>query len=324
MHKQAYPFRLWQPARLEDVQVPGKAGGVRRAVAIGNFDGAHRGHKALAAAARRFAGPEGEVVALTFDPHPSLFFRPDQPHFRLTQPSRRAQLLAAAGFDGALVLPFNGTLAGMSATDFVERVLVRDLAADCVVVGADFHFGKGREGTPEFLRAAGERLGFAVILVPQVRDEDGAVISSSAIRKALAEGTVERANALLGHDFAISGTVIHGAKRGRELGYPTANVALPEGFGLRHGVYAVRVVVEGCEYMGAASFGTRPQFDNGAPLLETFLLDFSGDLYSKVIEVAFIAFLRPEAKFESLDALIAQMHQDCEKAREILSSPSRA
>ena len=319
MHKQAYPFRLWQPAHLDEIDAPAKPAGVRRAVAIGNFDGAHRGHKALAAAARAFVGAEGEVFALTFDPHPSLFFRPSQPHFRLTQPSRRAQLLAAAGFDGALVLPFDGALAGMSATDFVERVLLRDLGADCVVVGEDFHFGKGRQGTPQFLQDAGARLGFEVILVPQVRDEEGAVISSSVIRKALAEGDIAHANALLGREYAVIGEVIHGAKRGRELGFPTANVALPEGFGLRHGVYAVRVAVEGGEYMGAANFGTRPQFDNGAPLLETYLLDFSGDLYGKQIEVAFVAFLRAEAKFDSLDALLVQMSEDCRQAREILS-----
>lgn len=324
MHQQAYPFGLWQPARLEDALVPAKASGTRRAVAIGNFDGAHRGHCALVNAARQVVGPHGEVIALTFEPHPSRYFRPDASHFRLVQPELRAHVLAGIGFNGALVLPFNTALAGMSASDFVDEVLVRHLAADNVVVGADFHFGKARQGTPQFLREAGLVRGFAVTLVPQVRDEGGEVISSSAIRKALGEGDIARANALLGREYAVVGEVIHGAKRGRELGFPTANIALPEGFGLRHGVYAVRVAFEGCEYIGAANFGTRPQFDNGAPLLETYLLDFSGDLYGKVIEVAFAGFLRPEAKFDSLDALIAQMHRDCEKAREILSSGPRA
>lgn len=324
MHQQAYPFRLWQPARLADLQGPEKPHGLRRAVAIGNFDGAHRGHGALVKAARQAVGTGGEVIALTFEPHPSLFFRPDTPHFRLMQPAARAHALAGIGFDGALVLPFDAALAGMSATDFVEKVLLGALHADCVVVGADFHFGKGRQGTPDFLEGEGKRLGFEVILVSQVEDDSGAVISSSAIRRALSEGDIARATALLGREFSVTGTVIHGAKRGRELGFPTANIALPAGFGLRHGVYAVRVTHQGCEYMGAANFGTRPQFDNGAPLLETYLLDFSGDLYGHQIEVAFAGFLRPEAKFDTLQALIDQMALDCKKAREILSSPSRA
>lgn len=296
--------------------------GQRRAVAIGNFDGAHRGHAALASAARGQVGAAGEVIALTFEPHPSRFFRPDAPHFRLMQPVLRPRLLSRAGFDGAVVLPFDAALAAMSAHDFVGKILLEALKADVVVVGRDFHFGKGRQGTPDFLKGEGERLGFEVLLVPQVTDADGTVISSSAIRAALAAGDVARANALLGHPYTVAGEVIHGAKRGRELGFPTANIALDAGFGLAHGVYAVRVRVEGTEYVGAANFGTRPQFDNGTPLLETFLLDFSGDLYGKIIEVEFVAYLRPEAKFASLDALIEQMGADCKKSREILSSPA--
>ncbi len=319
MHQQAYPFRLWQPARLEALGGAPKPAGTRRAVAIGNFDGAHRGHAALVEAARRAVGAAGEVTALTFEPHPSRYFLPEAPHFRLMQPDQRARGLAGIGFDAALVLPFAAELAGMGAGDFLERIVLGALQADVVVVGEDFHFGKGRQGTSAFLREAGGRLGFEVILVPPRRDAEGAVISSSAIRAALRQGDIAQAQALLGHEFAVSGTVIHGAKRGRTLGYPTANIALPRGFGLRHGVYAVRVIFEGCAFMGAANFGTRPQFDGGLPLLESFLLDFSGDLYGKTIEVAFAGFLREEARFPSLEALTGQMALDCKKAHEILS-----
>jgi riboflavin kinase / FMN adenylyltransferase len=316
------PFRLWSPARLADGSPAVPAPRARRAVAIGNFDGAHLGHAALAARARE-AGA-GEVIALTFSPHPARFFRPEVPHFRLMPEGLRAAWLADAGFDGALVLPFDAALANMSAADFVTGILLGALKADLVVVGEDFHFGKGRAGTPDFLRAEGARLGFAVLLVPPVKTEAGDVMSSSAIRMALAAGDLPRANAMLGRAFAILGTVIHGAKRGRELGYPTANIALEEGFGLRHGVYAVRVLLEGREYAGAASFGTRPQFDNGPPLLEVHLLDFSGDLYGKALEVRFAAYLRPEGKFASLEALIVQMEADCKKARELLAERAGA
>lgn len=324
MNQHAVPFRLELPAAAQAFALPAKPAGKRRAVAIGNFDGAHRGHAALARTARERVGAAGEVIALTFEPHPSRYFRPEMPHFRLMQPALRPRLLSRAGFDGAVVLPFDAQLAAMSAHDFVAKILIDALKADVVVVGRDFHFGKGRQGTPDFLKGEGERLGFEVLLVPQVTEADGTVVSSSAIRAALAAGDVARANTLLGHGYCVAGEVIHGAKRGRELGYPTANIALDSGFGLAHGVYAVRVRVDGVEHMGAANFGTRPQFDNGAPLLETHLLDFSGDLYGKIIEIEFAAYLRPEAKFASLDALLEQMGADCKKAREILSSTPRA
>lgn len=304
--------------------MPAPKNGLRRAVAIGNFDGAHRGHASLVRAARAQLGAEGEVIALTFEPHPALYFRPEGQHFRLMPQGLRARGLESVGFDGALVLPFNAALAGMSADDFVTRVLVGALKADLIVVGEDFHFGKGRAGTPAFLREAGARHGFEVLLVPQLADETGNVISSSAIRKALSEGDLPRANALLGREFAVLGTVIHGAKRGRELGYPTANIALDPGIALKHGVYAVRVLLEGKEHAGAASFGTRPQFDNGAAFLEVHLLDFAGDLYGKALEVRFVAYLREEAKFDSLDALLAEMARDCEKARALLAERARA
>lgn len=319
--RSAAPFRLWQPVELAPHALVTPQKGLRRAVAIGNFDGAHRGHASLVRAARAALGDEGEVIALTFEPHPALFFRPEGHHFRLMPQGLRARGLESVGFDGALVLPFNAELAGMSAEDFVTRILMGALKADLIVVGEDFHFGKGRAGTPAFLKEAGARHGFEVLLVPQVADETGTVISSSAIRKALSEGDVTRANALLGREFAVLGTVVHGAKRGREMGYPTANIALDPGITLKHGVYAVRVLLDGKEYAGAGSFGTRPHFDNGVPLLEVHLLDFAGDLYGKVLEVRFVAYLRPEAKFDNLEALLVQMARDCEKARALLLEP---
>lgn len=299
---------------------PPQRKGVARAVAIGNFDGAHRGHASVAAAARAANGTPGlEVVALTFEPHPRRFFQPEKPFFRLTQPELRAEALGRIGFDGVVVLPFDAVLAGLSHEDFVREILLERLGAEVVAVGADFHFGKGRGGTPDYLAAAGARLGFRVALVPPLTLADGTVISSSEIRLALGAGDLARANAMLGYPYAIAGEVIHGAKRGRELNYPTANIALDAANGLAHGIYAVRAHVGGQAHAGVASFGRRPQFDNGAPLLEVHLFDFAGDLYGQVMRVDFHAYLRGEAKFESLAALIAQMDRDSAEARAILA-----
>jgi riboflavin kinase / FMN adenylyltransferase len=189
-----------------------------------------------------------------------------------------------------------------------------------VVVGEDFHFGKDRKGSPAFLAASGRNNGFATRFVPAFRDENGDIISSTAIRLALGKGDLARANRMLGYTFDIVGSVIHGAKRGRELGYPTANIALDPGFGLKHGIYAVRVMIDGAPHAGVASFGRRPMFDNGAPLLEVFVIDFSGDLYGKTMRVSFEAFLRGEEKFDSLETLIRQMDADQAEARRILSA----
>lgn len=288
--------------------------------AIGNFDGVHRGHchvfNAAIALARSLGRP---AVALTFDPHPRRLFQPDAPHFRLTPPDVQGARMAAAGLDGLIVLGFDRTLANLGADDFVRDLLVGRLGISGAVVGADFHYGKGRGGTPASLGAAGAAHGFAVTLLTQL-DDGGEAISSTRIRAALAVGDCDTANTLLGYEWYVRGPVIHGEKRGRDLGYPTANMRLEDGCGLRHGIYAVRVRIDGIEHTGVASFGRRPTFDNGAPLLETHVFDFKGDLYGKPVEVAFVTYLRPEAKFDSLDALIAQMDADSRQARDILAA----
>ncbi len=234
-------------------------------------------------------------------------------------PEQRQNRLASIGFEALALIPFTAELASTSAEGFVQHLLVERLGAAGVVVGQDFHFGKGRQGTPEFLAEAGLRHGFAVRFVEPYRDETGAIVSSSAIRVALADGDLATAHRMLGHAYAVSGEVIHGAKRGRELGYPTANIALDAGNGLRHGIYAVRIEIDGEPRAGVASFGRRPMFDNGAPLLEVYVIDFSGDLYGKRVTVSFEAFLRGEARFDSLEALIRQMDADQAEARRILS-----
>lgn len=320
-------FSLWRPAdALGDGYPPLPESGFR-VVAIGNFDGAHRGHAAVAAEARALAAAEGggrpsEILALTFDPHPRAFFQPDKPHFRLLDPAMRMKALARIGFDGVVVLPFTAEFAALSPGDFIGKILVARLGAKGVVVGQDFHFGKARAGTPAFLLEQGARSGFAVRLVKPFRDADGVVVSSSAIRAALASGEITRANAMLGYSYSVRGPVIHGEKRGRDLGFPTANVRLDPASGLAHGIYAVRAKIDGRWCDAVASFGRRPHFDNGAPLLETYLLDFKGDLYGKEIEIAFVAYLRSEAKFDSLEALIAQMNADCAEARRVLAATS--
>lgn len=328
---------LWRPEYALGGGYPPRSPSALRVVAIGNFDGAHLGHAAVGAQARALAnslgeeaslgkgvqsGIRAEILALTFDPHPRTFFQPDKPHFRLLDPTMRAAALRRIGFDGVVVLPFTAAFAALSPVDFIEKILVDRLGVRGVVVGQDFHFGKARAGTPEMLVAEGARRGFAVRLVAPFRGHDGVIISSSAIRAALVAGDIARANRMLGYSFAVVGTVIHGEKRGRDLGYPTANMKLEPACGLAHGIYAVRVKIDGTSHNGVASFGRRPHFDNGAPLLETHVFDFSGDLYGKEIEVSFEMYLRGEAKFESLDALILQMNADSAEARRILARPS--
>lgn len=274
----------------------------------------------MAQEARRLAATQhANVLALSFTPHPRRFFKPEAPFFQLTPPALRCERLAAIGFDGLVELTFDAQLANMEAAGFVRDILVNALHASGVVVGTDFHFGKDRKGTPEYLAEAGRVHGFETRFMPALRDEDGEIISSTAIRNALGEGDLTRANRMLGYTFEVIGEVIHGAKRGRELGYPTANIALDPGCGLKHGIYAVRVLVDGEPHAGVASFGRRPMFDNGAPLLEVFVLDFTGDLYGKTLRVAFEAFLRGEEKFDSLEALIRQMDADQAEARRLLA-----
>ncbi len=275
-------------------------------VAIGNFDGVHRGHRAVIDAAIAHARKDGRpAIALTFEPHPRAFFQPDRPLFRLTPEAAKLKLLAAAGLDGAVVMSFGAALAKVTAEDFVAEILVRRLAIAGAVAGADFHFGKGRQGTPAFLRQEGERLGFAVDLIPPFL-VDGTPVSSSAIRDSLSRGEVERASALLGYPWFVEGLVIHGDKRGRDLGFPTANIALDPACTLAHGVYAVRALAKGKIYDGVASFGRRPTFGEGAPLLEIYLFDFSGDLYDEEVAAAFIGWIRPELKFDGAGDLGAR------------------
>jgi riboflavin kinase / FMN adenylyltransferase len=289
-------------------------------VALGNFDGVHRGHQAVIDAARR---PDMPLGIVTFEPHPREFFAPDAPPFRLMNAEARRNRLARLGVARLYELPFDAALAAMTAEDFVAQVLGGGLGVGHVVVGADFCFGKGRSGTADTLQVLGRAAGFQTTILPLVGG-DGGAISSSAIRAALAEGRVRDAAEMLGHRHRIDGPVIHGAKRGRELGYPTANMALTGLHLPKLGVYAVRVqVMDGPhagDYHGVASLGVRPMFGVNAPNLETFVFNFSGDLYGAHLSVALVDYLRPELKFDGLPALIAQMDADSAQARAILAT----
>jgi riboflavin kinase/FMN adenylyltransferase len=287
-------------------------------VAIGNFDGVHRGHRAVIAAASALGRKlDRPAAAVTFEPHPVAFLR-KEPVFRLTDETAKLRLLAATGLEGAVVLKFDAALASLSAEAFVREILIGRYGLSGAAIGFDFHFGKNRMGSPAFLRDAGEKYGFAVDVLPPLEDE-GRPVSSGAIRTALSGGRVVEAAELLGYPWFASGTVIHGEKRGRALGYPTANLALDPACALKHGIYAVRVGIGGQRYDGVASFGRRPTFDNGAPLLEVFLFDFDGDLYGKSIDVAFIAWIRHEMKFDGVDDLVRHMDEDSGRAREALA-----
>ncbi|MEO1102648.1 MAG: bifunctional riboflavin kinase/FAD synthetase [Pseudomonadota bacterium] len=280
-------------------------------VAIGNFDGVHRGHQAVLAAA--MAGPK-PALALTFEPHPRAYFG-REPIFRLTPPEQKARVCEAFGLDGLVIARFDAELAGLDAAAFSREVLCHTLRARQVVVGHDFKFGKGRSGNAESLGAIGRADGFGVTVVPGFADGDGEVVSSSRIRACLAQGDVVGAARLLGYRYQLSEVVVHGKKRGRAMGYPTANQNLTPENELRQGIYAVRMKIDGTWRDGVASFGRRPTFDNGPPVLETFVFDFDGDLYDQRLAVAFYAFLRPEMKFDGMDTLIAQMDEDSRNAR---------
>jgi riboflavin kinase/FMN adenylyltransferase len=288
-------------------------------VAIGNFDGVHRGHKAVIAVAHnRAKALSKKAAAMTFEPHPRDFFNPKERVFRLTDEAAKLRLLAATGLDGAIVLTFDAALARLTAEEFVARILVEQFAVSGAVIGFNFHFGLKRAGSPDFLIAEGKKFGFTVDVVPPFED-NGLPVSSGPIRAALAAGRVEEAAEFLGYPWFVSGKVIHGDKRGRELGFPTANVTLDAACGLRHGIYAVRVGLGGRRYDGVVSFGRRPMFDSGVVLLEVFLFDFASDLYGRDIDVAFISWLRAEEKFASVDDLILQIQDDARRAREALS-----
>jgi len=288
-------------------------------IAIGNFDGVHRGHRAVIAAAIARARTAGcPAAALTFEPHPAAILRPQQPMFRLTDERGKLRLLASTGLDGAIVLTFNLALSSLSPEEFVQRFLMERYGIAGAAVGFDFHFGKNRTGSPAFLQEQGARHGFAVDVLPPMQDE-GRPVSSGTIRAALAAGRVIEAGELLGYPWFACGTVIAGDRRGRELGYPTANMRLDPSCRLKHGIYAVRVGLGGRLSDGVASFGRRPMFDNGAPVLEVFLFDFEGDLYGQNLDVAFIAWIRQEMRFDNIEALIRQMDEDSARAREALA-----
>ena len=293
-------------------------------VAIGNFDGVHRGHQAVLARATEISAAAGvSSSVLSFEPHPRTVFRPDQPVFRLTPAPMKATILGQLGFDAIVEQHFDKAFSSQSAEDFVTEILCGRLGVHHVVTGYDFHFGKGREGNPDYLMRAGVRHGFGVTLVDQFQDENAEVVSSSRIREALAMGDIPEANGLLGYRYAVSSEVLHGQKLGRTLGYPTANMALPPETALKPGIYAVRFRrADGMVHDGVASFGRRPTVaeDGAALLLETFLFDFSGDLYGETCTVSFVSRLRGEEKFEDLDQLVAQMKMDEAEARAVLGS----
>jgi riboflavin kinase/FMN adenylyltransferase len=290
-------------------------------IALGNFDGFHRGHQAVVGRAVARARAEGRpAIVATFDPHPALYFRRDMPHFRLTTLEQRARLFAGAGADATLVLQFDASLAALSPEAFVAQQLVGRFGAAAVVTGEDFTFGKARAGTAPMLASLGAVHGLVAETVAPVADSEG-VISSSRIRTAVIEGDCRTATRLLTRPFAIEGVVVHGDKRGRELGYPTANMELGDYLRPRYGIYAVRARLEdGRMVNGVANLGVRPSFDPPRELLEPYFFDFDGDLYDSIIEVGLIDFLRSEARFDNLDALKAQMAADCEDARRLLSA----
>jgi riboflavin kinase/FMN adenylyltransferase len=298
--------------------------GFRHAViAIGSFDGVHRGHQALVATAKRIAGDIGAKppLALTFEPHPRAVLQPDAPMFRLTQPPAKRTLLGIAGAEGVVEVAFNRDLASLGPEDFVAEVLVNRLAVKAVVVGEDFRFGRKREGTTDMLNALGSIHGFHVQTLSVVTDESGEVISSGHIREALSRGDIDAANAGLGYRWFVTGTVVEGDRRGRELGYPTANLELPTPIGLRHGIYAVTARWPGVtRAAGVASYGIRPMFGGGDALLEVHLFDRGDDLYGKELNVAFLGWLRAEERFESTVALIRQMNADSMAARDVIAA----
>lgn len=290
-------------------------------VAIGNFDGVHRGHQAVLGRALEAAGTAGRPsLVLTFEPHPRSVFVPDQPVDRLTPAAEKASILEALGFDAVIECHFTRDFSQLTADDFVDQILVGGLGASRIVTGFDFHFGKNRQGGPAFLMDAGEKRGFQVTLVDAFRDEGGQAVSSSRIRSLFGEGEVVEAAGLLGYRHRIRAEVVHGKQLGRTIGFPTANMVLPPETHLKHGIYAVRFRrAAGTLHDGVASFGRRPTVDtDGEPLLETFVFDFSDDLYGEVCAVSFFAYLRGEEKFDGMEPMMQQIQLDEEEARALL------
>jgi riboflavin kinase / FMN adenylyltransferase len=294
-------------------------------VALGNFDGFHLGHQAVVGRAVALAKACGvPAIVATFDPHPVRYFKPDAPAFRLTSLDQRERLFGEAGADAMLVFNFDAELANVRASDFITDWLIARAGVTGVVTGEDFTFGKGRGGNTKVLAEIGGAHGLIVETVGPV-SESGEIISSSRIREALQAGDCATATRLLTRPFAIEGVVQHGDKNGRLLGYPTANIDVGNYLRPRYGIYAVRGrLTDGRILNGAANLGIRPQFDPPKELLEPFFFDFDEDLYGQVIEVELHAFIRPEAKFDSLQALIAQMEKDCAEAHALLSERHEA
>ena len=290
--------------------------------AIGNFDGVHLGHRAVIDLART-AAPAAPLGVLTFEPHPRSYFAPDAPPFRLMNEHARAHRLEKIGVERLYQLNFNAALAGLSPEEFARIVISEGLGLSHVIVGADFRFGKDRAGEAEDLLRFGAQMGFGATIAPLV-EETGVTVSSTAIRQALTEGRPRDAAQMLGHWHRIEGTVIGGEQKGRELGFPTANISIEGLHAPASGVYAVLVdVLDGPNkgsYHGAASLGLHPMFGRDVPNLESFLFDFSGDLYGATLSVGLVEFLRPEQRFDGLDALITQMDADCARARDILGA----
>ncbi|WP_295489116.1 bifunctional riboflavin kinase/FAD synthetase [Sphingorhabdus sp. EL138] len=290
-------------------------------VALGNFDGFHLGHQAVAGAAIAQAKAAGRpAIIATFDPHPVRFFAPQSPWFRLTTLDQRQLLFENAGADAMLVFDFDAELAATSAEDFIVKLLVERLGFSAVVTGEDFTFGKARGGNIDVLRDIGGVHGLSATAMGPVVDDAG-IISSSRVRTALQDGNCATATALLTRPFTVQGIVQHGDKNGRLLGFPTANIDMGHYLRPRYGIYAVKGrLPDGRVLNGAANLGIRPTFDPPKELLEPHFFDFAEDLYDKNIEIEFHAFIRGEAKFDSLDALIKQMAKDCDEARRILSA----
>ena len=283
-------------------------------VAIGSFDGIHRGHQAVLEQLKAHARSRNvPAVMLTFEPHPRDVFAPAPFMFRLTPPDIKARIAAALGLDGIVLMPFSRDLSMVEAEDFVSRFLVKALRVSGVVVGADFHFGHNRRGTPDFLRASGAIHGFGVDIL-DLLPEGTEAVSSSRIRKALTEGDVRSANGLLGYHWFFGGEVVKGDQRGRTLGFPTANIATNSTFGLAQGVYAVRARLGEKLLDGVASYG-KPMFDNELPPFETHLFDFDADIYGRHLEIALIDHVRGQEVFNSLDELIAAIARDSGVAR---------
>lgn len=288
-------------------------------MAIGNFDGVHKGHQALLTRARAIAAPAGKpVCVMTFEPHPRRLFRPDDPPFRITPPAVKARRLAAAGVDALISLSFDWPFASQSADEFIAQILKDGPSPSHIVVGSDFAFGQLRAGTPDTLRAAG----FAVTVLDKVADEGDDAFSSSRVRQALCEGRIADANAILGWDWEIEGVVVKGDQRGRTIGYPTANVPLGDTLHPAYGIYATWVMIEGEDQWrpAATNIGIRPMFELKVGQVEAYIMDFSGDLYGKSLRIKPVARLRGEAKFDSLESLIAQIEKDCAQARTVLSA----